>query len=69
MERNNNKSKGIGFAGLLTIAFIVLKLCKVITWSWIWVLAPLWISFGLSLVIIIVCVLVALIVKAVSKDS
>ena len=69
MERNNNKSKGIGFAGLLTIAFIVLKLCKVITWSWVWVLAPLWISFGLSLVAIIVCVLVALIVKAVSKDS
>lgn len=70
MERNNNNtSKGIGFAGLLTIAFIVLKLCKVITWSWVWVLAPLWISFGLSLVAIIVCVLVALIVKAVSKDS
>ena len=69
MERNNNTSKGIGFARLLTIAFIVLKLCKVITWSWVWVLAPLWISFGLSLVAIIVCVLVALIVKAVSKDS
>lgn len=70
MERNNNNtSKGIGFAGLLTIAFIVLKLCKVITWSWVWVLAPLWISFGLSLVAIIICVLIALIVKAVSKNS
>ena len=69
MERNNNKSKGIGFAGLLTIAFIVLKLCKVITWSWVWVLAPLWISFGLSLVAIIVCVLIALVAKAVSKNS
>ena len=69
MERNNNTSKGIGFAGLLTIAFIVLKLCKVISWSWVWVLAPLWISFGLSLVAIIVCVLVALIVKAISKNS
>ena len=69
MERNNNTSKGIGFAGLLTIAFIVLKLCKVITWSWVWVLAPLWISFGLSLVAIIVCVCIALIIKAVSKNS
>lgn len=69
MERNNNTSKGIGFAGLLTIAFIVLKLCKVITWSWVWVLAPLWISFGLSLVAIIVCVFIALIIKAVSKNS
>jgi hypothetical protein len=31
------------FPTLLTIAFIVLKLCNVITWSWWWVLAPLWI--------------------------
>ena len=31
------------FPTLLTIAFIVLKLCKVIAWSWWWVLAPLWI--------------------------
>lgn len=36
-------SGGIGFCGLLTIAFIVLKLCGVINWSWIWVFAPLWI--------------------------
>ena len=33
------------FCSLLTIAFIVLKLCNVITWSWFWVLSPLWISF------------------------
>ena len=31
---------GMGFFGLLTIAFIVLKLCNVITWSWFWVLSP-----------------------------
>ena len=31
---------GIGFFGLLTITFIVLKLCNVITWSWFWVLSP-----------------------------
>ena len=35
---------GIGFFGLLTIAFIVLKLCNVITWSWFWVLSPILIS-------------------------
>ena len=60
MKQNNNTSKGIGFAGLLTIAFIILKLCNIITWSWIWVLAPLWISFGLGLTITIVCVLIGL---------
>ena len=31
------------FPTLLAIAFIVLKLCNVIVWSWWWVLAPLWI--------------------------
>lgn len=34
---------GISFGGLLTIVFIVLKLTGYITWSWVWVLAPLWI--------------------------
>lgn len=33
---------GVGFLGLLSIAFIVLKLTGVISWSWWWVLAPLW---------------------------
>ena len=51
-------ASGIGFAGLLTIAFIVLKLCHVIDWSWIWVLSPLWISAGLVILIIVVMLLV-----------
>lgn len=48
------KSKGIGFSGLLTIAFIVLKLVGVIKWSWLWVLSPLWIT---TLIVIILIVL------------
>ena len=55
MKNNENNTRGgIGFCGLLTIAFIVLKLCKVITWSWVWVLSPLWISFALVVLIILV---------------
>ena len=46
-------SGGIGFVGLLAIAFIVLKLCHVIEWSWLWVLSPLWITGGLALLIMI----------------
>jgi hypothetical protein len=59
MENNNNGctiSLGGGFAGTLTIAFIVLKLVGVINWSWIWILSPLWISFILGLVILIIIV-------------
>lgn len=55
MKKNENNTRGgIGFCGLLTIAFIILKLCKVITWSWVWVLSPLWISFALIVLIILI---------------
>lgn len=42
----------IGFGGVLTIVFIILKLTKVISWSWLWVLSPLWISLLLGLIIL-----------------
>jgi len=41
---SSSTSYGIGFPGLLTIVFITLKLTGFITWSWWWVLSPLWIS-------------------------
>lgn len=49
---------GISFTGLLTIVFIVLKLCNVINWSWWWVLSPLWISFGLGLTVGVVFLII-----------
>ena len=36
------KSGGLGLCSVLTLIFIVLKLTGNITWSWIWVFAPLW---------------------------
>ena len=47
-------SGGIGFVGLLTIAFIVLKLTNVIAWSWWWVLSPLWISTLLTILVFLI---------------
>ena len=54
MSDSNSKSGGIGFVGLLTIAFIVLKLCKVINWSWWWVLSPIWIYVVIVIVIVLI---------------
>lgn len=48
---------GMSFAGVLTIAFIILKLCGVIKWSWIWVLSPLWISLIILIIIIAIAML------------
>jgi hypothetical protein len=42
-------TSGISFGGLLTIVFIVLKLVDIITWSWLWVLSPLWMPFAIVL--------------------
>ena len=33
------------FLEVLLVVFIVLKLCKIITWAWVWVLSPLWMGF------------------------
>ena len=47
----------ITLAGLLAVAFIVLKLTGVITWPWIWVVSPLWmplVIFAVLAVIILV---------------
>ncbi len=41
---SSSSSSGIGFPGLLTVLFIGLKLTGHITWPWVWVLSPLWIS-------------------------
>lgn len=60
---SSSSSGGIGFTGLLQIAFIILKLCHVIDWSWWWVLAPTWISI-LLVVIIFACSFVYLYVKS-----
>lgn len=44
---------GVGFCGLLALVFIVLKLIGVITWSWVWVLSPIWIPFVLWVLIVV----------------
>ena len=35
----------IGFLGLLTLVFIVLKLTNYIDYPWVWVLSPLWLGW------------------------
>ena len=49
---SSSSSGGIGFTGLLTVLFVGLKLTNVITWSWWWVLSPIWISFLLLIIIL-----------------
>lgn len=57
-NNNTTVSGGIGFTGLLTIVFIVLKLCGVINWSWIWVFSPMWISAALCIAIFVFIIMI-----------
>lgn len=61
------RSGGIGFFGLLTILFIALKLTGVIAWSWLWVLAPLWMPLAIVLVLGVLFGLGVLIGAAIKK--
>jgi hypothetical protein len=58
MQAEVNKSGGITFAGLIQLAFIILKLCKVINWSWWLVLMPLWIELGIAVIYILILLIV-----------
>lgn len=65
-NNSNNKSsstKGIGFVGALQILFIALKLLGKISWSWVWVLAPIWMYPILSIIFIILVTLAVIIRK------
>ena len=45
------KSSGLTLADLFLVAFVTLKLIGVISWSWWWVLSPIWISMIIALVV------------------
>lgn len=60
---------GIGFCGLLAIAFIVLKLTGFIDWSWLWVLAPLWIPVAIFFAVALVILIVVLVKMGVEQTE
>ena len=64
---SSNSSSGIGFLGLLTIAFIVLKLIGIIDWSWWYVLMPSYIIILFLIVIIFGAALFAIIPDIINK--
>lgn len=52
---------------ILFIVFVVLKLCKVITWSWWWVTSPLWIM-GLIIIAAMILYIVIFIIVELCKN-
>lgn len=69
MNDNKNVYYGVGFLDLLLILFIGLKLGKVITWSWVWVLCPFWIQFVIAFIIIIIVAIVGVLANGRSHNE
>lgn len=64
MSKESSSSSGTTIAGLLGIAFVVLKLCKVIDWSWWYVTLPFWGGLALVLAILGIGFIVIIIKEA-----
>lgn len=60
-------SGGTSFASLLTLLFIALKLLGKISWKWVWVLCPLWISIAFTIIIWIFTIIVVIIAEAIDR--
>ncbi len=58
MKNKKVRNGGMGFISVSTLIFIVLKLTNIISWSWIWVLSPIWIS-AILIILIFGIILVA----------
>lgn len=62
MSRNDStRSGGISFFGALALLFIALKLMGYISWSWFWVLSPLWGGLALFLAVLVVVILLGIV--------
>lgn len=53
-NKTASSAGGLELGTVLTIIFVVLKLCGVINWSWLWVLSPAWISLAFSLLLLLI---------------
>ena len=58
----------VAFLTFLTFIFIILKLFNAVTWSWVWVLFPLWFSTALIIAILIIF-LIYLIISIITKKN
>lgn len=54
----NSGGQGVGVFDLLGVAFVVLKLTKVISWSWWLVTLPFWGVTVLNIIILLIVLIV-----------
>ena len=68
-SNNTSKAGGVGFLSLLALVFITLKLTGFISWSWLWVLAPIWIPAAIVIGILLIALVVLLVKELVVQTE
>ena len=59
-NNNHSSSSGMGLLGVLQVIFIVLKCLNLVSWTWVQVFIPTFISLGLLLIVILAIIIIAL---------
>lgn len=62
-----HEREGMTLNTALFLIFLVLKLTENITWSWLWVLSPLWIPFAIIFILIIIVLIITTIEEILRK--
>lgn len=60
---NSSSSGGVGVLGLMGVIFTGLKIAGVISWPWVWVLAPFWIPLALGVIFVLILLVIAAIAE------
>ena len=53
MATKKFSNMGLNLGEVILVVFIILKLTKVIDWSWWWVLSPIWLTLIVTALILI----------------
>ena len=68
MQERNYVASGVSASFLLFLTFLVLKLTGVISWSWWWVFAPIWVPY-LLIVLVMIAIIVVTVIKSLLKKE
>lgn len=66
-ENAKTAAQSFPFLAILALIFITLKLTGHITWSWFWVLAPLWIPAAIGLALLLTGLTLLLVAELMSR--
>lgn len=66
-DYNSKNHKEIGLLNVIGVVFVILKLCGVIKWSWIWVLCPFWVGMIGTIVSLIIALIMAAMIEKINK--